>query len=112
MTKPHNGFRWVRHRTIGRGIAYVRQRTFAFMGLTATVILTSCSSSNASHPTSHGLVSIQSAVTCPAPPFHSAVLDPPRTFAVTPRLTLGRAVGYCAYVDTTRGIISVRLRPE
>lgn len=112
MTKPHNGFRCVRRRTIRCGIMYVRQRTFALTGLTATVILTSCSSSSELHPTSHGLVSIQSAVTCPAPPLHSAVLDPPRTFAATPRLILGRAVGYCAYIDTTRGIISVRLRPE
>ena len=112
MIKPHNVFPYVRHRTIRRGITYVRQRTFAFAGVATTVILASCSSSSVVHPTSHGLVSIQSAVTCPAPPLHSAVLAPPRTFAATPRLTLGHAVGYCAYIDTTRGIISVRLRPE
>jgi peptidyl-prolyl cis-trans isomerase B (cyclophilin B) len=57
-------------------------------------------------------VTIQTAVTCPAPPIHAAVANPPRHFATPPRFTLGHEVGYCAYVDTAAGVISIRLRPE
>jgi cyclophilin family peptidyl-prolyl cis-trans isomerase len=51
-------------------------------------------------------------VTCPAPPAHTAVIDPSRTFSVAPRTVIKHNVGYCAYIDTSHGIISVRLRPE
>jgi cyclophilin family peptidyl-prolyl cis-trans isomerase len=51
-------------------------------------------------------------VTCPGPPAHAAVTDPSRTFSAAPTHVIEHNVGYCAYLDTSRGIISVRLRPE
>ncbi len=111
MMKLPKAFRYVRQRTIAHGVAYVRSRTRAVVGVVAVLVVTSCASTATTHATP-GLVTIQTAVTCPAPPGHTAVANPSRHLVVTPRLTLGHNVGYCAYIDTTGGIIAVRLRPE
>jgi cyclophilin family peptidyl-prolyl cis-trans isomerase len=124
MTKPHNAIPYVRQRTFGGAYSYVRQRTVAcatsctryrtvaFIGVTSLIALTSCASTSPSTTTPRGLDSIQSAVTCPLPPSHSAVAAPVRAYTAKPGTVIGRNVGYCAYVDTSRGMISIRLRPE
>jgi peptidyl-prolyl cis-trans isomerase B (cyclophilin B) len=124
MTKPHNVIPYVRQRTFASLYSYVRQRTFAyatpnmrdrtlaFIAVTSLIALTSCSSATASAATPRGLDSIQSAITCPPPPAHAAVAAPVRAYAAQPPTVIGRNVGYCAYVDTSRGVITVRLRPE
>ena len=111
MMKLLKALPYVRRRTELHRIAYVRSRTLAACSVVTLLLLTSCASTAATQATP-GLVTIQTAVTCPAPAGHTAVASPPRHFAQTPRLALGRNVGYCAYIDTTGGIISVRLRPE
>ena len=63
-------------------------------------------------PRANHLASIQSAVTCPAPPAHRVVTNPSRMFKTSPARFIARNVGYCAYIATSRGILSVRLRPE
>jgi cyclophilin family peptidyl-prolyl cis-trans isomerase len=40
------------------------------------------------------------------------VTNPSRTFNAAPAHVIARSVGYCAYIATSRGILSVRLRPE
>lgn len=102
---------YVRQRTLLHHVAYVRSRTFGFLGGCTVLALAACNSNTATTATP-GLVTIQTAVTCPAPPAHTAVTNPPRHFAAAPKLTLTRDVGYCAYVDTAAGVISIRLRPE
>jgi len=87
-------------------------RTIASFSVGIVLLLAGCAPSVASRKVSQGLVSIQSAVTCPAPPVHTATVDPPRHIAAPTNLTASRDIGYCAYIDTSRGIISVRLRPE
>src|ERR1700688_4511629 len=111
MMKLLKGIPYVRQRTVMSRFAYVGSRTFVISSVVAMLGMTSCASSTATSPTP-GLVTIQTAVTCPAPPSHNAVASPVRHFAAPPRLTLGHSVGYCAYIGTTAGIISVRLRPE
>lgn len=111
MMKLLKGLLYVRQRTVMSRFAYVGSRTFVILSVFALPGLTSCASSATTSPTP-GLVTIQTAVTCPVPPSHNAVASPERHFASTPRLTLGHNVGYCAYIDTAAGIISVRLRPE
>lgn len=88
----------------------VRDRMIAFGAVSTVVLIASCGPSPTS-PSPH-LASIQSAVTCPAPPVHAAVTDPSRTFSAPPSRALEKNAGYCAYLDTSRGLISVRLRPE
>jgi cyclophilin family peptidyl-prolyl cis-trans isomerase len=88
-----------------------QRRMFAFGATTAVLLITSCGSSAAPKTSPH-LASIQSAVTCPSPPVHAAVTNPSRTFSAAPARVIQRNVGYCAYLDTSRGLISVRLRPE
>ncbi|MHB8488576.1 MAG: peptidylprolyl isomerase [Candidatus Dormibacteria bacterium] len=105
------GIPYVRQRTVARHATYVRLRTLTLTCISSVLALTSCTS-NATPHASPGLVTIQTAVTCPAPPSHTAVAIPLRYFTTTPRLTLGHNLGYCAYIDTTGGLISVRLRPE
>ena len=102
--------RYVRQRTVVHDFAFARSRTVAVAGV-AVLAITSFNSTPA-RTARPGLVTIQTAVTCPASPSHAAVTNPPRHFATTPRLTLGHNVGYCAYIDTATGIISIRLRPE
>jgi cyclophilin family peptidyl-prolyl cis-trans isomerase len=75
------------------------------------LFITGCGSPSTS-PNSQHLASIQSAVTCPAPPLHQAVTNPSRTFNAAPARVIARNIGYCAYIATGRGVISVRLRPE
>ena len=77
----------------------------------AAALLVSCGTSSKPASPTH-LATIQTAITCPAPPLHTALIDPTRTFTVPPKSVIGRDVGYCAYIATTRGTISVRLRPE
>lgn len=84
---------------------------FVFGATSAVLLITGCGSSTVSTTSPH-LASIQSAVTCPAPPAHAAVTNPSRTFSAAPARVIERNVGYCAYLDTSRGLISVRLRPE
>jgi|GEM_PF-3066316 len=112
MIKQHKAFSYVRQRTVRSRRAYVRRRTTLALTTGALLFITGCAASGAAHPTAQGLVSIQSAVTCPAPPGHVAIADPPRHFAVAPHLVRTHDIGYCAYIATTRGVISVRLRPE
>jgi peptidyl-prolyl cis-trans isomerase B (cyclophilin B) len=102
---------YVRQRTSLHHSAYVRSRTVGVLGGCAVLALAACNS-NTSTTATPGLVTIQTAVTCPAPPAHTAVTNPPRHLAAAPRLTLARNIGYCAYIDTSAGVISVRLRPE
>jgi peptidyl-prolyl cis-trans isomerase B (cyclophilin B) len=101
----------VRQRTNMHSFAYVRSRTQHIAGICAVLALSGCASAAVAHGTP-GLVTIQTAVTCPAPPVHAAVTNPPRSFASAPRLSVARDIGYCAYIDTAAGIISIRLRPE
>jgi cyclophilin family peptidyl-prolyl cis-trans isomerase len=86
-------------------------RTFVFGTTAAALLITSCGPSVVSTTSPH-LASIQSAVTCPATPVHVAVTNPSRTFSAAPARMIEHSVGYCAYLDTSRGVISVRLRPE
>jgi peptidyl-prolyl cis-trans isomerase B (cyclophilin B) len=109
--KPQKAIHYVRQRTVMQRVAYVRSRTIAIGGVVCAVALAACNSNTAPSSTP-GLVTIQTAVTCPAPPVHIAVAKPPRSFAAEPHFTLGHDVGYCAYIDTAAGVISIRLRPE
>jgi cyclophilin family peptidyl-prolyl cis-trans isomerase len=109
--KLQKALRYVRQRTNISRIAYVRSRTQRVIGSCALLVLTGCGSAAVAQGTP-GLVTIQTAVTCPAPPAHTAVTHPPRSFAAAPRLTVAKDIGYCAYIDTAAGIISIRLRPE
>src|ERR1700688_97010 len=95
----------------GQHVTRMRHFTYVLSATCAAGLMTSCSTS-APPASSTRLASIQSAVTCPAPPAHTAVIGPSRTFSVAPRTVIKHNVGYCAYVDTSHGIISVRLRPE
>jgi cyclophilin family peptidyl-prolyl cis-trans isomerase len=95
----------------GPHVTSIRHITYALSAACAAGLMTGCSASVPPASSTH-LASIQSAVTCPAPPAHTAVIDPSRTFSVAPRTVIKHNVGYCAYVDTSHGIISVRLRPE
>ena len=81
------------------------------LSLGTLLVITGCASP-ASVATPAGLDSIQSAVTCPAPPSGSAIAHPPQRFSTPPKSVIGRDTGYCAYLDTNRGVISIRLRPE
>lgn len=38
--------------------------------------------------------------------------NPSRAFSAAPSRVIGRNIGYCAFIATSRGVISVRLRPE
>jgi len=88
-----------------------RRQAFAFGGTCVAILIAGCGAPSATHRANH-LASIQSAVTCPAPPAHTAVAHPSRTFNAGPSRIIERNVGYCAYIATARGILSVRLRPE
>ncbi len=94
-----------------RATSDFRRRTFALGVACAAILVAGCGSPSASHRANH-LASIQSAVTCPAPSAHTAVAHPSRRFNAAPSRVIQRNVGYCAYIATTRGILSVRLRPE
>lgn len=91
--------------------AATRHRILAVCAASIVTLLTSCGSPAASTTSPH-LASIQSAVTCPAPPVHAAVTDPSRTYSAAPARVIEKNVGYCAYLATSRGLISIRLRPE
>ena len=88
-----------------------RRRTFAIGAACAAILVAGCGSPSAPKSANH-LASIQSAVTCPAPPAHTGVAHPSRAFDAAPSRVIQRNVGYCAYIATARGILSVRLRPE
>jgi peptidylprolyl isomerase len=88
-----------------------RRRAFALGASCCAVLIAGCGAPTAAHRANH-LASIQSAVTCPAPPAHVAVAHPSRTFNAAPSRVIERNVGYCAYIATARGVLSVRLRPE
>ena len=110
MMKLLKGILYVRQRTVAACARSVRLRTI-IAPTAALLALTGCASTAAPTATP-GLVTIQTAVTCPAPPSHTAVANPVRHFTAAPRLTLDHNVGYCAYIATAAGVISVRLRPE
>ena len=74
------------------------------------IALANCGTSTPA-PSPH-LATIQSAVVCPAPPPHSPIAHPLRHYISVPKLSLNDSLGYCAYIATIRGVISVRLRPE
>jgi peptidyl-prolyl cis-trans isomerase B (cyclophilin B) len=109
--KLQKAFRYVRQRTNLNSFAYVRSRTQRVAGVCALLVLSGCASTAVAHGTP-GLVTIQTAVTCPAPPAHTAVTNPPRTFTSAPKLAVPKDIGYCAFIDTAAGVISIRLRPE
>jgi cyclophilin family peptidyl-prolyl cis-trans isomerase len=47
---------------------------------------------------------------CPAPPTdHQAVANAPHSFPSAPPMSLDKSKGYCAYIDTAHGVISIRL---
>ena len=110
MVKLLKGVPSVRQRTFARRSRYVRSRTVVVAAF-AGIAVTSCASTGGSSPTP-GLVTIQTAVTCPAPPGHTAVANPVHHFTKAPALTLQHNVGYCAYIETAAGLVSIRLRPE
>jgi cyclophilin family peptidyl-prolyl cis-trans isomerase len=87
------------------------RRTFVLCAAPLAIALASCGSPSAATNAPH-LASIQSAVVCPIPPAHNAVAKPSRTFSAAPTRVIKNNVGYCAYIATKAGIISVRLRPE
>lgn len=72
---------------------------------------TGCSSTGPSPP-APTLPSVQSAVVCPAPPRHAPVANPLRHFSAAPSHVIASGIGYCAYISTSAGIASIRLRPE
>ena len=78
------------------------------------VLATGCGGSSKPTPTSSSIPPFSlSAVVCPpGPANHTAVANPPRHFSHPPRQVIAPSKGYCAYVMTTAGLISVRLRPE
>lgn len=88
-----------------------RRTSYAVSAACVTALMTACSATVAPASPTH-LASIQSAVTCPGPPAHTAVISPSRAFNAAPRTVIKRNAGYCAYINTSHGIISVRLRPE
>jgi cyclophilin family peptidyl-prolyl cis-trans isomerase len=52
-------------------------------------------------------------VACPpAPASHTAVANPPRSFPKAPDVQLDATKGYCAYMNTAKGMIAIRLRPD
>jgi peptidyl-prolyl cis-trans isomerase B (cyclophilin B) len=104
-------FPYVLQRTVLQRLAYVRSRTVTVFIAVGMLALVACNSNPAISATP-GLVTIQTAVTCPAPSAHTAVTNPPHHFTAAPHLTLQHDVGYCAYIDTSAGIVTVRLRPE
>jgi peptidyl-prolyl cis-trans isomerase B (cyclophilin B) len=77
----------------------------------AGVVIAGCSTAAAPANPTH-LASIQTAVTCPGPPAHDAVISPLRNYTAAPSTVIKPHTGYCAYISTSRGIISLRLRPE
>jgi cyclophilin family peptidyl-prolyl cis-trans isomerase len=77
----------------------------------AALVLAGCGSSTTALTSRH-LTSIQSAITCPPPPAHRAVAHPARAFTSAPAHVIAAGAGYCAYIATSRGTVSVRLRPE
>jgi peptidylprolyl isomerase len=101
---------WVAMRITSTVNTKVR-RTFVLSAAPLAIVLASCGSSAAPTSAPH-LASIQSAIVCPAPPAHNAVANPLRTFSAAPARVIKSNVGYCAYIATGAGIISVRLRPE
>jgi cyclophilin family peptidyl-prolyl cis-trans isomerase len=48
----------------------------------------------------------------PAPSGHTAVANPPRTFPSAPAMALDSSKGYCAYINTSKGMVTIRLRPD
>ncbi len=87
------------------------RRTSVLSAAPLAIVLASCGSSSAPTNAPH-LASIQSAVVCPIPPAHNAVANPSRTFTAAPARVIKNNVGYCAYIATNAGVISIRLRPE
>ncbi|MHB8508972.1 MAG: peptidylprolyl isomerase [Candidatus Dormibacteria bacterium] len=81
----------------------------------ATVTASSTPSLPASlRPTPSGSpLAVTPAAPCPAgPASHAAVASPPRTFAAEPTFSLDATRGYCAYMNTSKGLISIRLRSD
>jgi cyclophilin family peptidyl-prolyl cis-trans isomerase len=105
--RPYRLARPVRtHRTptLGRLVA------LAFGAVLATA---GCAASSTATPSVRPtLPAIQSAVVCPAAPAHAAVVNPPRHFDSPPGAVISVTSGYCAYLATASGVISIRLRPE
>src|ERR1700693_3549068 len=89
----------------------LRRRTFALGAASTAALMAGCGTPSTPSRANH-LASIQSAVTCPAPPAHHDVTNPSRMFKAAPARVIARSVGYCAYIATSRGILSIRLRPE
>src|SRR5579862_2909890 len=89
IMKLLKAFLYVRQRTLLHHAAYVRSRSVGVLGGCTVLALAACNSNTATTATP-GLVTIQTAVTCPAPPAHTAVTNPPRHFAAAPKLTLAR----------------------
>lgn len=106
MFGPRATLSTVRQRTQRR----VRRHKETLACAGAVAVLTSCGTPSAA-ATPH-LVTIQSAVTCPAPPVHTARVAPIRHYESAPKAALNARVGYCAYINTVDGVVSIRLRPE
>jgi peptidylprolyl isomerase len=94
-----------------RAMSTLRRRTLALGAASVVILMVGCGSPSTPSRANH-LASIQSAVTCPAPPAHRVVTNPSRTFTAAPARVIARSTGYCAYIATSRGILSIRLRPE
>jgi cyclophilin family peptidyl-prolyl cis-trans isomerase len=94
-----------------RAPSNIRRSTYACSTACAAIFVAACGQ-QAAPPSSNHLASIQSAVICPAPPTHRAVTSSSHAFSAAPPRVIERNVGYCAYIDTNRGVVSVRLRPE
>jgi len=55
----------------------------------------------------------QPVAACPAAPAsHLPMANPTRTFAGPPPMSLDLTKGYCAYMDTSKGMIAIRLRAD
>jgi cyclophilin family peptidyl-prolyl cis-trans isomerase len=89
----------------------VRRSAYVVAAACTAIFATGCGQQAASLSPNH-LASIQTAVTCPAPPAHIAATSPSHAYSAAPRQVIEHNVGYCAFIDTNRGVISVRLRPE
>jgi cyclophilin family peptidyl-prolyl cis-trans isomerase len=90
--------------------SFASWRIYGLASAGTLIALTSCGTPTPA-PSPH-LATIQSAVVCPAPPPHTPIADPLRHYASAPKSSLNGSLGYCAYIATTHGVISVRLRPE
>ncbi len=88
---------------------YATRSLVALTALMATGCSTGGPATPVSTPSPH---SLSAAICPPAPNSHQPITNPTRHFSAPPGQVLDSKRGYCAYIATARGVVSVRLRPE